>query len=139
MSGATSRAAIFGRNLRAQRERRGLTQREVARDLGIAVEAYGRLERGLALPRAQTLVALAELLDVSTDSLLGVAVARSRHSQTLVEEVGEPKAAYRVAGRAELRRLVRRLERMGPAEIRLFAQLAALVVGKRAGGGNRTR
>lgn len=131
MSGTVALAAIFGRNLRAQRDRRGLTQREVARELGIAAEAYGRLERGLALPRAQTLVALAELLEVSIDSLLGVAVAHSRREQTLVEEVGEPKARYRIAGRAELRRLVRRLETLGPGEIRLFAQLAALVVKRR--------
>lgn len=122
-------AAMFGSNLRAQRERIGLTQAEVAREVGLAVEAYGRLERGYALPRAQTLVAIAGLLETSTDALLGLANGKR---SSLFDDVGAAKGGYRAAAQPELRRLITRLGKMEPAEIRLFARLAALVAAKRA-------
>lgn len=123
--------AMFGKNLRAQRERMGLTQAEVAREVGLAVEAYGRLERGYALPRAQTLVAIAKLLETSTDALLGVADGKR---SSLLEDVGSAKSGYRAAVQPELRRLITRLGKMEPAEVRLFSRLAAaLVASKRAG------
>lgn len=125
---AASLSAVFGKNLRAQRERIGLTQAEVASEVGLAVEAYGRLERGYALPRAQTLVALAKLLGTSTDSLLGL---ERRRTPTLADEVGPPKAGYRSTGAPELRRLITRLGKMEAAEIRLFSRLAGLVASKR--------
>lgn len=122
-------AAVFGRNLRAQRERIGLTQAEVAREVGLAVEAYGRLERGQALPRAQTLVAIAGLLETSTDALLGLTEGKR---SSLLEDVGAAKGGYRAAVEPELRRLFTRLGKMEPAEIRLFARLAGLVASNRA-------
>lgn len=125
---ASAMAEMFGRNLRAQRERIGLTQAEVAREVGLAVEAYGRLERGYALPRAQTLVALAGLLETSTDALLGL--TNGKHA-SLLDEVGAAKDGYRAAAQPELRRLITRLGKMKPAEIRLFARLAGLVASKR--------
>lgn len=57
--------------LRRLRDARGLTQAELAEAVGMAVEAYGRLERGASLPRAETLVLLSEALQSSTDELLG--------------------------------------------------------------------
>ena len=134
----TSLAAVFGANLRVARERLGRTQAEVARELGMATEAYGRLERGHALPRATTLVALARLLETSTDELLGVAAARrTRHS--LADDVGAPRAGYPAsAGKSpELRRLISRLERLEPAAVQAFARLAALVGAKKSRGKRR--
>lgn len=130
---AATLSAVFGRNLRARRERIGLTQAEVAREVGLAVEAYGRLERGYALPRAQTLVALAKLLATSTDSLLGLERGKPA---SLADEAGPPKAGYRAAASPELRRLITRLGKMDASEIRLFSRLAGLVASRRSG---RTR
>lgn len=126
---AASLSAVFGRNLRSQREQIGLTQAEVAREVGLAVEAYGRLERGYALPRAQTLVALARLLGTTTDSLLGLGRAKKA---ALVDDVGYAKSGYRAGASTELRRLITRLGKMEPAEIRLFSRLAGLVASKRS-------
>lgn len=115
-------AANFGKNLRAARVRLGLTQREVAKEVGLALEAYGRLERGLALPRAGTLAALASLLGVTTDALLGLS---ARRTETVLDRVGRPKAGYVEGLRPELRRLLRMLERMDGPTLKLFVRLAS--------------
>lgn len=96
--------------LRASRLLCGLTQAEVAERCGLAVEAYGRLERGLALPRADTLVALAKTLRASSDHLLGL-----DDSPTLVaRDGGEPDE--------QLRRLSVAGERLSPASQRALIQ-----------------
>lgn len=65
----TDREAL-GRRLRAARSARGLTQGEVARSL-MSVAYLSRIEAGQRGPTYPTLVALAERLDVSVESLLG--------------------------------------------------------------------
>lgn len=62
----------FSTTLRQLRMSLGYSQAEAAERLGLAAEAYGRLERGSVLPRVSTLVRLAKLFNVSTDSLLGL-------------------------------------------------------------------
>lgn len=103
---AVELSGIFGAALRANRQARGLTQAELAERVGLAVEAYGRLERGLVLPRARTLVALARALGVTADSLLGLspagALKHARKDELLRVAESRPDAV-------ELRRLIRRL------------------------------
>lgn len=112
-----SLAASFARELKAARRARGWTQAELAERVGIATEVCGRLERGATLPRARTLVRLAETLSVSTDQLLGRTSGR-------VGEEGRPLAAREsdaeYAGSPELRRLLRRLEGESPRTLRLL-------------------
>ena len=48
-----------------------MTQAEVAEAIGLASENYSRLERGLLNPSISTLVALARVLKVTPDELLG--------------------------------------------------------------------
>jgi transcriptional regulator with XRE-family HTH domain len=111
-----SLAATFARQLKAARCAAGLTQAEVAERVGIAVEVFWRLERGRALPRADTLARLAASLNVSTDTLLGLDGAST---STSVPMAAEPVATY--AGRPEMRRLMRRLERAPARAVRLLA------------------
>jgi len=61
----------FGRNLRAERSRRGWTQAELADKAGISPTYISRLERGeqsVSLPAAMS---LAETLDVKLAELTG--------------------------------------------------------------------
>ena len=67
----TDRAALGGR-LRSARQARGLTQGEVADDV-MSVAYLSRIESGHRQPTAPALETLAERLDVSVESLLGVA------------------------------------------------------------------
>ena len=60
----------FGNRLRKIREARGFTQRDLADRVKIELVQISRYERGQALPNAETLVALAEVLQVDIDVLL---------------------------------------------------------------------
>jgi transcriptional regulator with XRE-family HTH domain len=60
----------FGMRLRKLREARGFTQGELAERVGIELVQISRYERGQALPNAETLVSLAEVLKTDTDVLL---------------------------------------------------------------------
>lgn len=61
----------FTDRLQKARKRKHLKQREVAEHLQIATRSYQNYEGGQREPDFETLVALADLLDVSTDYLLG--------------------------------------------------------------------
>lgn len=56
--------------LKKQREKRGITQAELAKKLGVTQEAVTKWETGRNKPRASTLIKLAEILDCSVDELL---------------------------------------------------------------------
>jgi transcriptional regulator with XRE-family HTH domain len=60
----------LGVRLRQVREKRGLTQEDLARAIGSDWMRVSRYERGVNLPAADKLVALAAALRVSTDFLL---------------------------------------------------------------------
>lgn len=61
----------FAECLQAARLQRKLTQKEVAAHLGMTERSYQHYEGGSRRPNFETLVALADLLDVSADYLLG--------------------------------------------------------------------
>jgi transcriptional regulator with XRE-family HTH domain len=63
-------AREFGKRLRALREERGLTQRQLAERLDAEVPQISRYETGAYLPNAETLVSLATVLHVDLDELL---------------------------------------------------------------------
>jgi len=64
-------AGHLAARLRELRARRGLTQDQVAKRLGVHESAVSRWESGTRFPTGEDLVALAELFEVSTDDLLG--------------------------------------------------------------------
>lgn len=61
----------FAERLREARKRKGLLQKEVAEQLDITSRAYQYYEGGRRRPDYETLAALADLLEVSADYLLG--------------------------------------------------------------------
>ena len=60
----SKQAKMVGSILRAARRRKGLTQGEVALRVHRATPSISAYERGKELPRVDTLVALAEVLDL---------------------------------------------------------------------------
>lgn len=62
---------IFQERLKQERKALGLTQRVFADKLGITQPSYTRYEKGTSQPTLKTLVAIADVLDVSIDYLLG--------------------------------------------------------------------
>ena len=83
----TDRVELGGR-LRSARQSRGLTQGEVADDV-MSVAYLSRIESGHRQPTALALEALAVRLDVSIESLLGVADRREIHEMRLALDYAE--------------------------------------------------
>jgi transcriptional regulator with XRE-family HTH domain len=61
----------LGERIRTARSQIGLTQAELAKKLGVSAGAVGQWETGMAAPATERLAALAELLSISLDVLLG--------------------------------------------------------------------
>lgn len=63
-------ARAVGQRIKAAREKKGLTQEELAALVDISPTHVSVIERGTKIPRMDTFVALANVLEVSADSLL---------------------------------------------------------------------
>ena len=110
-------AATIGTAARAARVRANLTQEDVAERVGLATEVYGRLERGGMLPSVPTLRKLCETLRIPSDVLLGLVPAQENFWTQDVP--GRPSEEP-----AEVRRLVRTVKKLEPAEFRLLSLVA---------------
>ena len=62
----------MGKRIAAFRKRRGLTQDQLAEQLGISAQAVSKWETDLSCPDIGLLPQLAEILEVSLDDLFGV-------------------------------------------------------------------
>ena len=80
-SGSADTGQRFRESLRSLRERRRLTQAELGGRAGIAPAALSHFETGQRVPSLDSLVKLADSLDVSVDTLLG------RESTALLADV----------------------------------------------------
>lgn len=67
MSGQT-----LGRLIASLRKEQGMTQLELAEQIGVTDKAVSKWERDLSCPSVETLPRLAELFDVSVDELIRV-------------------------------------------------------------------
>lgn len=62
----------IGDNVRIARKRKGLTQEELAGQIGVTSQAVSRWESGAGLPDISLIVPIAQVLSVSTDMLFGL-------------------------------------------------------------------
>src|SRR5438876_4005188 len=78
----------IGERVKAAREKRGMKQAELARQLGCSVNAISMLEHNtISDPRASRIIGIAEALHVSADFLLGLqAEAQAAPSATTTRE-----------------------------------------------------
>ena len=63
---------MFSDRLKQARKRKKLSQAELSRQLGVTQQAVGKWETGRSTPDPVTVARLAELLDTTTDGLLGL-------------------------------------------------------------------
>lgn len=61
----------FGKILKELRKNKGLTQKELAAALGVYKNTVGHWERGICFPDILSASDLADILDVSLDTLVG--------------------------------------------------------------------
>lgn len=98
---------VFPPRLKKAREYNGLTQKEVANTLKIAVSTYSKYEIGTTEPNIQTLAMLAKLFGVSTDWLVGISSESPIGSmQQVIEDREREKIMKQLEKEAELRRRV---------------------------------
>lgn len=62
---------IIAKNLKELRKQFGLTQKEIARKLGVVYQTYQAYEIGTNIPPIKNLIILADFYDVSLDYLVG--------------------------------------------------------------------
>lgn len=62
----------IGDNIRIARKRKGLTQEELAGQIGVTSQAVSRWESGAGMPDISLIVPIAQVLSVSTDMLFGL-------------------------------------------------------------------
>ena len=61
---------MFGENLKTLRKQKGFSQEELAARLHVVRQTVSKWEKGLSVPDADTLIRLAEVLEVSVSELL---------------------------------------------------------------------
>ncbi|MBO1901535.1 helix-turn-helix transcriptional regulator [Leucobacter weissii] len=69
----TRRSDAFGSYLREARTRHRLSQSDLAQRIGLSAGMVSQLEKGQSLPSVSTMLAIANELDVTLDSLFGAA------------------------------------------------------------------
>lgn len=79
----------LGRNIGIYRREKGLTQEELARELGVSFQAVSKWENAQTMPDIALLPALSRILDISIDKLLGYA-ARDRRVTIYEDEYKTP-------------------------------------------------
>jgi transcriptional regulator with XRE-family HTH domain len=68
-----TKMGLFDRTVSVRREEVGLSQTELAARVGVSQQTVSRWEGGTAIPQADRVIALARVLDLEEDRLLGYA------------------------------------------------------------------
>ena len=73
---------LMGKRMKMKRRAKKLSQEDIAKAVQISASFYGNIERGIRIPSIDTLVAIANALEVGTDFLLcdSVHAAVPQHS-----------------------------------------------------------
>lgn len=87
----------FGNKLLSMRERRGMTQRQVASYVGVTDKAVSKWETGASKPTTNALRKLAELYGISIDDMLGMRDDVGEKSVTKIVITGGPCAGKSTA------------------------------------------
>ena len=87
----------LGTRIRKARERANISQAELARRIGISKQAMNAIEGGHTDPRASRIVAIAEELGVSTDTLLLDRPVTAKHAPKSTALRTRPRPAAAVS------------------------------------------
>lgn len=72
-------------NLFELRRKKGVTQRQVAADIGVTPASISAFEKGTKTPQLETAIKLAEYYDVSLDNLCGIKSARRNDDKPITK------------------------------------------------------
>ena len=75
-------SASIGKRIRTCREQKGWTQQSFAEKVGISIAYTGMIERGEKIPKLETFIRIANVLEVSADLLLADVIKAQPFSDT---------------------------------------------------------
>ena len=77
---------MFGENLKTLRKQKGFSQEELATRLHVVRQTISKWEKNLSVPDADTLIRLAEILEVSVSELLGAKIENENTASDVAEQ-----------------------------------------------------
>jgi transcriptional regulator with XRE-family HTH domain len=107
-------AVAIGNAARHARHALQLTQQQVAEQLGVSVEFYSRMERGLAHPSLDRFLRMLDVLGVSADTLLGLDAREPVPVAVALTSPDDPR---------DVRRVVAALQKLPASTLRFVAAL----------------
>ena len=78
---------MFGENLKTLRKQKGFSQEELATRLHVVRQTISKWEKNLSVPDADTLIRLAEVLEVSVSELLGAKIENENAASDVEEQL----------------------------------------------------
>ena len=78
---------MFGENLKTLRKQKGFSQEELATRLHVVRQTISKWEKNLSVPDADTLIRLAEVLEVSVSELLGAKIENENVASDVAEQL----------------------------------------------------
>ena len=89
--------ASIGKRIRKFREHKGWRQEDFAEKIGLSVTYTGMMERGEKVPKLETLITIANVLEVSADQLLAdvLTTGYDIKSSTMTDEISKLDPASR--------------------------------------------
>ena len=78
---------MFGENLKTLRKQKGFSQEELATRLHVVWQTISKWEKNLSVPDADTLIRLAEILEVSVSELLGAKIENENTASDVAEQL----------------------------------------------------
>lgn len=88
MPKSNEQSKVIGKNIKAARAIRGLSQRDLAEKLGIAFQNLSVWENGKGSPSAQYLIKLSEVLNFSLDQLTSADGVRANLESSISNQEG---------------------------------------------------
>ena len=89
--------ASIGKRIRKFREHKGWRQEDFAEKIGLSVTYTGMIERGEKVPKLETFITIANVLEVSADQLLAdvLTTGYDIKSSTMTDEISKLDPASR--------------------------------------------
>ena len=80
---------MFSENLKTLRKQKGFSQEELASRLHVVRQIISKWEKNLSVPDADTLIRLAEILEVSVSELLGSKIETENENGNVTNDVAK--------------------------------------------------
>lgn len=109
-------------NIRAFRQKKGMTQEELASRLHVVRQTVSKWEKGLSVPDAELLIRLAEVLEVSVAQLLGgeAGTATEEKPDAMIEQLSRINEQLAIKNR--------RAKRLWKIVAWILGAIAALII-----------